>query len=273
MIYSFDVIKDEDFTVDDIVAYPEEMFLNVKKCHEVVFNPLFTDMNVFGYENIGYVVGMCKEFKVKTFADFFERVYTNESLGHAKKNLRGKTRKEIYDIVCSMKEYAKNHGVGDIPLHILFLYFLDVACYRTSNGYFHELLLNKEAAASGKYEVIGTTSAYDDAHNGIDSIFIAKDDTAMSHAVQLKPHTFAIGDNNPKLRSTRKSFLWKSKKSHYPFFMYFYKEGEGYMVNDKCDDTYPNACCFKVDELFDENGSTKKGNLIKYKQVVDKIPF
>ena len=123
MGYSFEVIKDEEFNEEKIIAYPKPMILEVKKRHEKVFNPIFTKMNVFDYKNIGYVMGMCKEYNVQSFSDFLERVYTRDSLNNFKKNLRGKTKREIYDIVCNMKEYAKKYGIGEIPLHILYIFF------------------------------------------------------------------------------------------------------------------------------------------------------
>ena len=280
MEYNFEVIKDEDFNADKIIAYPKSMILEVKKKHESVFNPIFTKMNVFGSKNIGYVMGMCKKYNVKSFNDFLERVYTNESLNNYNSSLRGKTKKEIYDIVCSMKEYAKKCGIGDIPLHIFYIYFLDVAFNRTTDGFFHEYSFNKEAEESGKYKVIETKTAYDDEYKGIDSILEAISENAITHAVQLKPFTFVKGNYNYGLRETRKSFFKKSKQCKYPFYMYFYKEDDGYVINSNADETYPNVCCFRVEELFDENGFVKSiyengvyTNPIDNEKVVDKIPF
>ena len=282
MNYSFEIIKDENFNEDAIVVCPVKIILEVKRKHESVFNSIFTKMNVFGTEKIGYVMGMCKEYNVKSFSDFFERVYTGESLSNIKKDLRGKTKKEIYDIVCEMKEYAKKRGIGDIPLHIFYIYFFDVAFNRTANGFFHECSLNREAEESGKYKVIETKSAYDDSRRGIDSIFEAVVEGTKTHAVQLKPFTFAMGNDNGQLRDTRKSFYKKSKESKYPFYMYFYKQENGYVVNSKSDDSYPNICCFKVEDLFDENGFVKcvgensNGKCIyqiNNEKVIEKIPF
>ena len=280
MEYSFDVIKDEDFNEDKIVVCPKSVIMEVKGKHEKVFNNLFAKMNVFDHPNIGYVMGMCKEYNVKSFSDFFERVYTNESLNNVKKSLRGKTKKEIYNIVRSMKEYATLNRAEDIPLHIFYIYFLDVALNRTTDGFFHECDFNKEAEESGKYKVIETKSAYVDSRRGVDSTLKAIDESAKTHVVQLKPFTFALGNNNKSLIGTRVSFFRKSKQSQYPFYIYLYKGDEGYVVNSKYDESYPNICCFKVEDLYDENGHVesiyengKHINPINKEKVVDKIPF
>lgn len=277
MEYNFEVIRDEDFNEDKITICPKSVISEVKKNYEKIFNPIFTKMNVFDFKNIGYVMGMCQEFEPKSFTDFFERVYLNESLNHSEKSYRGKSKKEIYNTVCDMKKYAEKNGIGNIPLHIYYIYFFDVAFNRTTNGYFRECSFDKEAEESGKYKAIKTKSPTDDSRKGIDSILEAVSDDAITHVAQLKPFTFVKANDNPKLIKTRKSFFKKSKESKYPFYIYLYKKDDGYMVNDKYDSSYPNICCFKVEDLYDEDGFVKeiepKIYEIDKKDVIKKIPF
>lgn len=193
-------------------------------------------------QNLGCVTYLYKKYNRPETVEEFYNAYTADTATSSTQDLRTYGRSEEY-LENVTNTLAENDG-NRFEFEDYFSYILKKLFYDTINGAKKETELANLLKSKGY--IIKDPTFYEDTKLGVD-MFVYKDGKLL-FIIQVKPHTFFIGDRNQSLINDRRKALDKEKKCkerfRVPVFYCIYDKQGKWLRNDK------GRMCWKLDTLI-----------------------